>query len=1577
MTDTRPAPAETFKQRVAACFAKRPGLREVLSHEGFKVLVDHYPWVRSNHPQLRLLDDFVILPSPDGAKPQRSLLDELLEHFLAGKPLALASTDLPSTAPPRVFQVQEQGSGSTGQPEITLDLARLNNGLDSVLGALLETFQQAQISFWNGLDEASQVSRVHWLEHTIRAALLCNVQNQGLGTDEKATLYALLASATEGLAISTVRVSLKTAANTLLLTLPDLLLTTTQGSRKPGLYCKPGGIVRCFTSLPAFASALQDELAQRYRFDNLTWARTPLSGDPFAFQARQLLNAILDDIERLRLGALTSISDLQSQLHQLSDPAVHFLNQACPMQDLPSISPPAWLSAAKPADRYTYHAALLDLAARQGQSNGSTSLGDIDDLQRYASRRLREQLQSHYPNMAQHDPDKVFITVSQAIIGSSVPGSQSLPLRQTSLTDLAISRLRLGAGEVMTGVKVPDGAKPEDWLSIEQIRALIHAVDIGGQYPRYLEDSVAVEPRKHERIRQHAQEWRSHLLFSTLKANIEHQLTEPANQALLAFCQGSADTQQLRIAPLAFLCAPGAAGSDKAHGMFLIQLPAAHGWVLYRPFYANQNLLQFTHLEQMMAAIRLEGELQQSILDWLNEEMREVYANGGFTHPHLHPKLEHLAALLSVESLVVDELLQLLRQPVEAVFSPWTDDLNTHLFDARIAAMRLAADSSSLSNAQEKRALAQQVAGSLFNTVSLFWRGPLASLTWLMMALSAVTDDLSALATGSDEARIVAATDLLTNLAMLLSHRDAPAMTDPPTATTLRFAEPAVAAGAFAPIAEAPQERAWETLTAEQNPAPVRLLSWHDNQRMSNLSPHNRKTLAELQARVSLAEHAPLTKGRLRGLYPIDDRHYVELHGVAYEVQESWGGIQIVGPDPSTDQWSSQWSGAHDDYHIVGRERSRGPWLVRRNGDWALNLRLAGGMPRTRKSITAENRQRFTQLHDTAVKNTEELAKLERLLDRNRERLAAYDGLAADYSKASQALPAHERANPPAALLRQKEELLAQRKLHATELRASSLLLEKQGTLLEANVHTFMELNEPRFLRLDTSGGNSRRLGTWFEAAIDNDLLLCRRLLEQVDHEQLVTQAKGLSRLPQSAEQLRRYTDYRAYVRDSLQATRRLLAISQRLDRAIPEALQNPKVDYADKANKIERAIKRRAYSTLVVRAQLISDLAYLTVDKTLLTPEAANNLLPLRDVLSNNELSRTIWSHDGLAMADGSPEDKAELLDDVLRRYRSILDKAHYLQSFNDPALDHAVLDEYTHELTALADMTEAQLSTALANLDKGIAPPPPRPLHPTAPARRTVIRVGRGRPALVEAQGNQAIQRNPINDQPAGNYELRGDEWHEQPSQPGSAAPDLAQLRQDARHLLSQVDEKINFAARYADQPNSLSDFLDWPIDDMRALSRQLPEAENGLLSQLQQAIARISERKQQLLTNAYLNTRHPDSTALRYLLEQQHISIAQSVFRRPLRRANDYLDIYEIRDVQAPQAVRWEAHFHYRKADDRAREFVKGHLKFHDAREPNRDTKLEMALGAKERLEIYRGDLRLAQIADIIPFAPDPQA
>lgn len=107
----------------------------------------------------------------------------------------------------------------------------------------------------------------------------------------------------------------------------------------------------------------------------------------------------------------------------------------------------------------------------------------------------------------------------------------------------------------------------------------------------------------------------------------------------------------------------------------------------------------------------------------------------------------------------------------------------------------------------------------------------------------------------------------------------------------------------------------------------MRVNAWREEQSLSKLSPQVRQSMAQLQASQPLEGHVPLAKGRLRGLYSIADRYYVKLGDDAYEVIETWNGMQIIGPEPSSSEWVSQWNGDPDGYHIVGRERQKGHGL--------------------------------------------------------------------------------------------------------------------------------------------------------------------------------------------------------------------------------------------------------------------------------------------------------------------------------------------------------------------------------------------------------------------------------------------------------------------------------------------------------------------------------------------------------------------------------------------------------------------------------------------------------------------------
>lgn len=264
-------PCHAFKQQVAAHFADRPGLRSVMARAAFEALADRYPWIRSNHPTLHSLEGMAILHAPQGpdAAQQSDLLDTLLAHFLSGRSMALAATDQLSLQPPAVFRAQAQN------PTIDLRMDDVNQAFDDMLATVALSFQLAQVSFWNGQQGDSQVSRLRWLEQMLKATLLSALERQGLAEEAKRLLYAWLAEDGSTPALQGLQLSLRHQGVEYRQVSADLLLIAERDDARLVLWCQPSGTVRCFDDLPGFALALRDALADQHDFDTLSWACSP------------------------------------------------------------------------------------------------------------------------------------------------------------------------------------------------------------------------------------------------------------------------------------------------------------------------------------------------------------------------------------------------------------------------------------------------------------------------------------------------------------------------------------------------------------------------------------------------------------------------------------------------------------------------------------------------------------------------------------------------------------------------------------------------------------------------------------------------------------------------------------------------------------------------------------------------------------------------------------------------------------------------------------------------------------------------------------------------------------------------------------------------------------------------------------------------------------------------------------------------------------------------------------------------------------------------------------------------------
>ncbi|MFF7061674.1 hypothetical protein [Pseudomonas sp. NPDC008258] len=1556
----------SFRQEVAKQFANRPRLRAVIATAAFDALAARYPWTRKNHPQLRSLEGFSILPGAqeDPQAQPGNLVDTLLEHFLTGLPMALKPTDQLSLAPPAIFRPQEAA------PTIDIRMADLNTALDDMLTTLCEAFQQAQVSFWNSCEGDSDITRLRWMQQMLRAALFATLERQGLDSDQKALLYAMLAQTGTSANVQGLQVSFNTPGTTVQQVLPDLLVTGKKDARDLVLWCRPSGTVRGFNGLAAFAVALRDELSGQYAFDTMSWACTALAEDPFGYQARQLLNAILQQIDRVQLGAIEQASDLEELFSRLSDPSSTFPACFHLEQSTPAIRLPDWLENATVTDRFQYHTALLELSAEHMLAQGESSLDGIEDLQQFTVRRLREQMRNDHPAEPPYNPDQVQITISQVVQTSSAGPARLEYLKTISLTEMAISRLPLGGDQVASAIQLADQQTLSSWMNLDYVHALISAVDIGGHYPQFVHDQLQAGADTDKRRQRFAQEWRSALLLSALQAKIGGQLSERTWQAIADFCRRKANSSaSLNLAPLAFNSVPGGPKANQVHGMFVIEVPATATWVLYRPMATAQAVRQFDSRSQLMAAIRTEHGLQQDVLAWLDDDAHPIYANDGFTHPHLHAGLTELAHLLGPASALAADAIEQLRAPVTLAFTPSPGDLDQMMFQARADMLLLLASRQSVSNAEQRWALVVQFAWLAFNTATPLLRGPAGLVAWLVAALLGIKDDLAALTQGSTEEKVLAGSDILLNLAMLLAHGPMAATPEAETETALQ-PEPRRNPGALA--RQPPEQTTWLALAEQPRPAALNVSQWGHDQRLGNLPHDARAALDTLRAKVNLDGQSALASGRMRGLYKVDERYYVKLQNVAYEVEERWSGMRIIGPQVSESEWSQTWGAEPDGYYMAGRERSNGPWLTRWNGEWMLDLHLPGGMPKTAKALIDEKKEAFRKMLESRVANDKKLTSTDTFIDGYLERVKAYDQAHLAFEKSLDDYPGVALDSLPEPLQEQRQALRALRNEARANIEVLALTYEKQAGLIREQAQLYASMSDPKYARFDPKGAASFARGQWWEQLLTADLQQLRRLLDINDYETLRRQSRRLVQLPFGQEQAQLYLDYSKNIGAALGIHRRVFNVSQRLDQNLSEALTDGQIQFSGKRKKLDTIINNRRYSTLITRGQILSDLVQLVVRRHQLTAENFESTLFAQQDLRSKHLHEALLSHDSLTAAHLKPEEQKEPLESALREYKLSLGNAEYLLSRDIPAVDSSRLNEYIGEINALINLTEHDLTVVSAAADTQDALPEQPLTHKVRPARRKIIRTSRGRALIVEEadEGSETVQIDPLTEQTVTRYQQQGDHWEAVP-QP-VPAPDYARLRRTGNDLLAQKTARIAHASRHLDGPNSLADLLEFYVQDMSEVAAQLrtgPEQEHSLASRLEQAIDEVQEEKQRLLTRAYLASQHPDSRALRFLVEADEVEVRLSKSRKKLK-ANDFLDVYDIYRLQPRQKL-WEAHFHYTSASAAARRFAKGHLKFPNAM--SRDERLQRALAATERYDIYRGDLRLEQVEDLIPF-PD---
>ncbi len=287
--------------------------------------------------------------------------------------------------------------------------------------------------------------------------------------------------------------------------------------------------------------------------------------------------------------------------------------------------------------------------------------------------------------------------------------------------------------------------------------------DIGQYYPRLLETHLlgeSAEARQRETL--FAEQQAVQLPLLALELNLKQQAGLSATGARLVAALMEPDAANHRvnqrpvvIRHLALLRTPGAQ-PDTVTAMYLIEAEDIRvgPHVLYRPLYA-EALQEFASREALFEAIAESGPLQDSVLTWLSDKARPIYANGGFREPHslrfgqgdeFAPLSKPAPATLSVDG-INDELQQ----------CRVTGRLMSYLYSDHARALVEQANRESVSNSEGRWQVLREGSSLLFGNLLLpLLRGPAMLTGWLWGLMASLDQDIPALASQDPQTRELA-----------------------------------------------------------------------------------------------------------------------------------------------------------------------------------------------------------------------------------------------------------------------------------------------------------------------------------------------------------------------------------------------------------------------------------------------------------------------------------------------------------------------------------------------------------------------------------------------------------------------------------------------------------------------------------------------------------------------------------------------------------------------------------------------------------------------------------------------------
>ncbi|MEX5539219.1 dermonecrotic toxin domain-containing protein [Pseudomonas poae] len=1610
-----------IKRAVEAQFRTRPTLRTVVAQMLADHLQEKYPPLTLPVAQLRLA-----LPREGGGRSLSPLLEVALEYIATGIFPEFTARD-------GLDAYLSDASGTR--------LSFEHNGTRSYKLAVVEAVirelpfivhvgvQDALTAYWNKPGDAGG-SRWHWfsaiLQGQLRAAAIRQLADDGPALQRLIHLAdyparetrSQRAGAESSLHAYSVETRLVQGETRVTVQSSDIVLVDGKQVWLYGL----SGRIEAYPSLDAFGQAWGRRMAQRFTADSVTWQLYEPDGNIFEVQAALVLNGQLEDIAAVDLTQAITLDRLEALFESITDPAAQLDEAAVtpppPLQRIEAALPD-WLQHASPDLRLAYHGCLLEQASARRLDNAKTWLEGLDDIRTYARRHLDNQLclerNAWLTGKRSFETDAAHYTADHLELTFKVPyGTLSggyVETERMSLVDLALKNLSGKPRGSMT-LRDTSGQAIEAWLTPDYVERLVQRVDIGLNYTRYirqalLTDTDEAKQRKSRFISQRPLELKSQALEHAIKG--EAGLTATGADYVAAVLAASrveryVDNREIVMRPLAFQRKPGAK-SDAVQHMFIIE--ARNGedgpHLLYRPTY-RQSLLQFSSRERLLQAIVKPGELQDSVLAWLDENARTVYDNGGFSEPHYVriigigaefdplPAVPAPATLAATDDKSNDELLQSLTN----------GQLMEYLFTSEARQLLEQADRESTSNAESRWALILEGTQLGFNTLLMLVRGPAAAVGWFVQLIQSLAQDLPALVSDDSTARELAWIDVLLNTAMVLVHKATASPTpqrlpiDQTTLARLPLRRAADQAAKPLPVIK----RGVVGLPSEPPGGGRTLVDFDHSLAGDTASARLRDKLLNYKVAWPDPAPSPVEIGALKGLYKIDRVWHASVGGLLFRVNivPGFNEVFIVHPEKP----------AHPGIRL--KTDGKGHWTLDRG------LKLLGGGPKRLAQLREENqrktREMIAKIESLALEITEQMNEFNASLTRMQ---AAYDDLVkqgntlktvwkllehADTVQKTALLKRHQLEMQGYARLRNQYEVL----LESLQARYEQLLplrleLVEVGRSLEkyggAGVHV-----RDRAKTLQTLWGNQLAIHTYLRGWADT--------LRFTDSGEPMSHL-ALRMLPE--KWLGDPTAYNEHVARAIELAdilQRMATLSQAMEATLDQLEQDSVAGRAIRESLLAGIKYPQHFFSESLKLNALIPLSWVMVEPfepgLRRTPQEALYV----EHLEYRDLTKAVLSHIEVRSSSGyTLAEQRQVYDTVLVMYRRYEHATQMLKTINPRRL-HTTSERLLKQLDSARRLAESELEAVVSQQEELESRQPAANKLPPKAATKRVFKTRKHRYYVGDLQSAGAasgtthmVITDTMTGEAIARYDQQADGWaqarQDTPVTPEPAPTvqslttlksqglELIRQRQEIERVIGTQQQKLlSPLTRQEVNPADWDALLSTQASKLDALAdiiaREHPgsPAAQDLIDDFR-ANARDMNRKAQRVTSDAYKQQWPTLEGIDYLWRHKEIDINLTSQADPLRPtlSGDFFTEYAVYDkARKPAAVLWYAHFHYASAQAAPTAYTRAHLKLPEQRKFTQKDLLKQHVQVQLRAQQEAGAEPLGKILYVLIEPPTDQ-